>query len=344
MLLFIVLADAFTTIVLARRTQRTLRMTRYFYRLTWWAYATPGRRIRDGESREDYLSIYGPLSFLVLLGTWAVGAIAAFGLFQWSFGLVLDDAPASLADALFFSGTVLFTVGSNPAMNGGGRALMIVEAGLGFSSIALSVAYLPILYQSYSTRELRIALLDARAGSPPSAGELLARLGGNPGEIETQLAKWEEWTAEVMQHHLSYPMLAYFRSHHSNQSWVSALTAMMDTAAVVMIASRGDLQRQAQLTFAMGRHALADLARLFAGDPEPFPPERLPAADFERLRLRIESSQTPLSPELVTQGELAKWRKCYEPHAQALSIHFLMALPQWLPGEPPYDNWIMHGA
>jgi hypothetical protein len=91
---------------------------------------------------------------------------------------------------------------------------MAIEGGLGFTFLALVIGYLPVLYQSFANREVRISLLDARAGSPPSAGELLIRQGPDPDRLEQQFANWEEWAAELLESQLSYPVLAYFRSQH----------------------------------------------------------------------------------------------------------------------------------
>ena len=141
------------------------------------------------------------------------------------------------------------------------RALTVIEAGVGFGFLALVIGYLPVLYQGFSRREVNISLLDARAGSPPSAGELLVRHVGDTAGLETLLRDWERWAAELMESHLSYPVLLYFRSQHEHQSWLGALTAVLDASALVMVGVEGGPVRQAQLTFAMARHAVVDLAQ-----------------------------------------------------------------------------------
>jgi hypothetical protein len=338
-LLAIVLVDAFTTVVLARRAQRLFRVTQIFYELTWTPYAALARRIASGTRRENYLSIYGPLSLLMLFGCWAIGLLIGFGLLQWSVGVQLRGVQATIGQAIYFSATVLDTLGLAEPSNVVSRWIMVVEAALGLSFLALILSYLPVFYQSFSSRELPISLLDARAGSPPTAAELVLRQGPNPEKLEQQLAKWEEWSAELLQSQLSYPMLAYFRSQHTNQSWLAALTAIVDASALVIVCSEGDLKHQAELTFAIGRHTLVDLALVFRTKPVPLSHDRLPPETLSRLRSALERGQTPLRPERLSEGELHKLRGMYESYAHALGIYFLIALPHWIPSERRRDNW-----
>ena len=139
--------------------------------------------------------------------------------------------------------------------------------GLGF--LALIIGYLPALNQSFSRREVNISMLDERAGSPATASEMIRRnvVEGNIDELQRLLAEWEQWSAELLESHLSYPFLAYFRSHHENQSWLGALTTVLDTSALVSSIVEGGLQRQARMTFAIARHAVVDLAIVFGISP-----------------------------------------------------------------------------
>jgi len=338
-LLIIVLVDAFETVILARRAQRIFRITRYFYLLSWKPYSAIARLIASGRRREYYLSIYGPLSLILLLGFWAVGLIAGFGAVQWALRIRLNGNPLDLPTAIYFSATSFFTLGLGEPNNDASKYLMVVEAGLGFSFLGLVIGYLPVLYQSFSNRERRISLLDARAGSPPSAAELILRQGASPDRLEQQLADWEEWAAELLEGQLSYSMLAYFRSQHANQSWLAALTTIVDASALVIAGAEHDLKHQAELTFAMGRHALVDLATLFSTEPKDRQFERLTSVNFAQLMVVLKASPTALDPSLISEPALKHLRQMYEPYAYALGQHFLIALPPWFPGEKKRDNW-----
>src|SRR5499433_2644419 len=144
----------------------------------------------------------------------------------------------------------------------GRRRLVLLEAGIGFAFLALVIGYLPVLYQSFSRREVSITLLDARAGSPPSAEELLRGSWSDPEELTALLGEWERWSAEVLESHLSYPVLSYYRSQHDNQSWLTALTTILDASALLIAGIDQIGKQQALRTFKVARHAVVDLAQV----------------------------------------------------------------------------------
>src|SRR4051812_19409200 len=180
LLLFgIVLGDAFETIVLPRRVQRRVRLARMFYGTTWQAWASIARRIRKPSRHDNFLSYYGPLSLLLLLGVWAVILVMSFAMMHWGFGTHPEgpEGQATFGGVIYMSGNTLFTLGMGDVRSEStlGRVLTIAEAGTGIAFLALVIGYLPVIYQAFSRREANISLLDARAGSPPSASELLRR-------------------------------------------------------------------------------------------------------------------------------------------------------------------------
>src|SRR2546429_42823 len=247
----VIMWDAFEAIVLPRRVTRRLRPARMFYRMTWRVWSAVPRRMRPVGRRETFLSFYGPLSLLVLLAAWAASLITAFAMVQAGIGTRLNvEGDAAFLDHLYLSGETFFTLGLGDVtpMSRAGRAITVIEAGVGFGFLALVIGYLPVLYQSFSRRELNITLLDARAGSPPSAEELLRGFGADHEELTVLLAEWERWAAEVLESHLSYPVLSYYRSQHDNQSWLAALTTVLDASVLVMVGIEGACGRQAGLT------------------------------------------------------------------------------------------------
>src|SRR5262249_13130303 len=155
--------------------------------------------------------------------------------------------------------------------------------------LAVIIGYLPVLYQAFSRRERTISLLDARAGSPPSAAEFLLRLArsNKMSAVDRSLEEWEEWAAELLESHLSFPVLSYYRSQHDNQSWVAALTTILDTCTLLIVTVKDQDAYQAQLTFAMARHAAVDLALVFKVIPQPPQPDRLPLERAELLREQL---------------------------------------------------------
>lgn len=341
-LLALVLVDAFNTLVLARRTEHVFRITRLYYWLTWSPFAAVGRRIQSPRGREGFLSVYGPLSLLMLFALWAAGLLVAFGLLQWAFGMRPGSLAGTLANDIYLSASTLFTLSTGDPVNPASKAIAVLEGGLGLAFLGLVIGYLPVLYQSFSKRELAISLLDARAGSPPSAGALLQFAPIGAEKLEHQLALWEQWAAQVLENQLSFPMLAYFRSQHSNQSWLTALVAIVDCAAVVNLCSKDDLQRQAGLTLAMGRHVLTDMAVIFGLEQESGQgarEERMEEGGVRTLRKIVGSRPELFDARLLSLTGLRRRRKLYEGQAIALSNYLLMSLPAWIADPASLDNW-----
>lgn len=343
LLILALLLDAFETIVLPRRVTRRIRLARGFYRVTWIPFAAIARRISSQRRRESYLGFFGPLSLIMLLVVWAVGLVAGFGALHWSLGsrLNVSEGQANFGSYLYFSGTTFFTLGYGDVTAAGtlGRVLAIVEAGVGFGFLALVIGYLPVIYQAFSRREASITLLDARAGSPPSAAELLRRHGQNIAELDRLLYDWEHWAAELMESHLSYPVLCYYRSQHNNQSWLTALTAVLDASALVMIGVDGASKRQAQLTFAMARHAVVDLAQIFNTPPREVTLDRLSKDELNRLRSLLSAAGVKLTIDDDADGKLSDLRRMYEPYVKSLADYLLVPLPVWAPAAEAFDNW-----
>jgi len=338
LVVIIILWDAFEALVLPRRVTRRLRPTRFFYATTWQLWKLGARPIRGGR-RETYLSYYAPLSLLLLLNLWAFTLVLGFASLQWSVGLALktpDHAP-TIWDALYMSGSTFFTLGIGDIVptTGLSRTLTVVEAGVGFMFLAVMVGYLPVLNQAFSRREVSIVLLDARAGSPPTAAELLRRHAEDPGGLVVLLHEWERWAADFLESHLSYPVLSYFRSQHDNQSWLAALTTILDASALVSVTMHGEAQRQARLTFAMARHAVVDVAQVLRRPPRRDAPDRLPPV-AARVLEQIAVTNGALAG--ATLNQLALLRAMYEPYVVPLSEHLLMSLPAWA-GESGSDNW-----
>ena len=335
--------DAFEVIILPRRVTHRFRFARFFYRLTWQLGSVFAEWITGDKRRESYLSIFGPLSLLLLLGVWATGIIAGFAMLQWGLQdrLNVGQSVASFLTYLYMSGTTFFTLGLGDVIPWGrvGRTLVVLEAGLGFAFLGGVISYLPMIYQTFSRREVSISLLDARAGSPPSAGELLRRNGEDMSELRRLLVDWERWSAEVLESHLSYPFLVYFRSQHTNQSWLAYLTTILDACSLVMTGINGGPKRQAHLTFAKARHAVVELSQIFIVSPPALAPDRLPSSSLSVLGKMLAETGVTLRDDLATEQTLRELRRMYEPNIQALSKYLLISLPPWFRISETPDSW-----
>jgi hypothetical protein len=344
-LIVVILWDGFETIILPRRVTRRVRLTRLFYRGTWIPWSAVARWMKPGKRRETFLGIYGPLSLLLLFLMWAVGLIFGFALLHWAAGsaeVTFRESSTFWTD-LYMSGTTFFTLGLGDVTphTRAGRFITVLESGTGFGFLAVVISYLPVLYGAFSRREVNISLLDARAGSPPTAAELVRRhvCSQNLEALGQFLRDWEVWSSELMESHLSFPVLCYYRSQHDNQSWLAALTAVLDTCALLKSCAEGALQWQAQLTFAISRHALVDLAQVLHIPPKQPVTERLSEDDLEQLRGLLSSACVPVCSKATAEQKLRDLRSTYEPYVNALSERLLMPYPALKVAAGRADNW-----
>jgi hypothetical protein len=257
----------------------------------------------------------------------------------------LGNEPINFGILLYHSGETFFTLGYGDItpVSPIARALAVIESGMGFAFLGVVVGYLPVVYNSFYTRELEIALLDSRAGSPPTAAELLSRLGccPDPKVLDGIFRDWERWSADLLSSHISYPVLCFFRSQHSNQSWLAALTTMLDVTSLALAGIDGIPKEQAKLTFAMARHAAVDLTQLVNARYNAHAPDRLSPEGLAALRGLLASSGMTLRQDEQADQKLQKLRSLYEPYCEALGQRLLLAVPPVMrpETEKKKDNW-----
>ena len=340
LLIVLFLAEAFEAMVLPRQITRPFRLTRLYYHMSWWAWGAFADCLLAGRRRDTFLSVFGPLSLLALFALWAAGLMLGFALVHFPF----TSADAGFADALYFSGVTFTTLGYGDITPSGGaaRLVAVLEAATGLGFFAVVIGYLPTLYQAFGRRETLISLLDARAGSPPAAGRLLLRLpptGGDDAVLHGILVEAERWSAELLESHLSFPVLVYYRSQHDNQSWLAGLTCLLDSSALLLTVVEGADMRQARLTFAMARHAMVDLALVLRQAPQPPAQDRLPESRLRDLCAALRKEGVKVRDDETAFAHLAKLRGLYEPFAVGMGAHFRLAVPGVWPEEERPDNW-----
>lgn len=357
--------DAFETMLLPRRVSRRLRLSSMFLEGLWLAWTFVGRRLR-GRNAENYLSVYALIALLMLFALWV--SIVALGYALIDLGLGHAYSPhigvSGFGADIYVSGTTIFTLGLGDIVpiTGWARVVTVFEAGTGLTFLALVISYLPVLYQSFSRRELEIALLDEWAGTPPTGVELLrraARDGALPELVEF-FHGWEHWAADILESHVSFPILGYFRSQHDNQSWLAAMTAILDAAALVIVGVPGIPVAAARRAFAMNRHAAVDLSQVLGAAPQlgphsphgdrPHGDDAATAGDgpssdgrtgvtLRDLRTLLRSAGIGMEIHAVSESRFAGLRRAYEPYVAALSVRLMMPLPPLLPSDAPSDNW-----
>src|SRR5438874_3447328 len=325
-LIALMLSEFFVTFMLPRRVRRDPRIARGLIRLFWRPWRKVAHRLST-SSEDTFLGLFGPLALLSQLLVWTVGLIIGFALLEWAavgggFGHGL----------LFSSGLFLSAEGASGSTIV--HVIALFEAAIAIGVLFIVIGYLPAVYGSCSRREIAVSRLATRAGSPRAAGAILQR-GGRRERwlgLEQELRAWEEWAAELMETHLSYPILGFYRSQHVSQNWLAALTAMVDVAAFVKATAPEGKVRAADVTFGIGRHAFADLAlqfRLERGAVQ----ERLTADEFDQLYSIVEAATDDSVGRETAHRRLAELREQYEPNAEALARFLALDLPRWLPAE-----------
>ena len=349
-ILGVVLLDAFETVVLPRRVTRHFKLTAWFYRRTWIPWRNLAGRIKNFSRQQSFLGYFGPLSLIMLMVFWAASLIFGFALLQYGIGEheQLSHEPITFGRLIYHSGETFFTLGygdivpTSPAA----RALSVVESGMGFAFLGVVIGYLPVVYGSFSRREIQISMLDARAGSPPTASELLVRLAGSSDDpainqtvLDEVLRDWERWSGELLESHISYPVLSFFRSQHSNTSWLGTLQTMLDVTSLLITGIDGIHPGQARVTFAIARHASVDLAQVVNARYDPLAAERLTDAGFDTLRDTLAAAGLKLRSTEEARQKLAKLRSMYEPYLHSMARNLMVALPPWQHPVKARDNW-----
>lgn len=329
-LLGVVLWDIFQTIVVPRPTPGRVRLGRYVIPPAWRIWRWLGTRARTATRRDWFLGQFAPGAAVMLLALWIAVIVVAYGLMLYALRAEIVPAPTSLLEAIYFAGTSALTIGYGDVVATGGasRIIVLVSAATGLGVVALVITFLFSLFGSYQRREIQVVTLSARAKSPPSAVALLetyARLD-LVDELPVLLRDWELWSAEVLDSHVAYPLLAYFRSSHDDISWISTLGAVLDTAALV-ITTLGDVPRgQAEITLRLGSHLVEDIANYLGqeGAPTAFDP-----ADFATAYARLEAGGYALEPRERASRAFERVRGTYAPRLQALAAYLATPAPDW---------------
>ncbi|HSC49041.1 MAG TPA: hypothetical protein VLD16_02165 [Gaiellaceae bacterium] len=323
-LIFLMLSEFFVSFMLPRRVKRDPRIARGLNRLLWRPWRAVARRFQPATA-DTLLGFFGPLALIVQLLVWAIGLVIGYGLLEWAV------AGGSFNDRFLSSSGLFLSAGSSGGSTGL-RIVQLLEGATGVGVLFIVIGYMPSVYSAFSRRETAVSQLATRGGSPPAAGTLLHRAAGRErwSELERDLQSWEAWAAELMETHLSYPLLGFYRSQHVGQNWLAALTAMVDVAAFVKATAPDADVDGADITYRIGRHALADLAHQFSLAPEPV--DRLSDAEFDDLFAILERSTVANVDRETARRHLDHLRAEYEPNAQALAAYLALELPPWFRG------------
>ncbi len=325
--------DLFETVVVPRPTPGYFRIGRYLIRYSWRGL----RAIRDGRpgrSHERVLGLFAPAATVALLAAWLITLIVGYGLLLYALRDELRPVPPDLGSSLYFAATSVLTLGFGDivAVDTPARLIVTTAAISGLGVVALVVTFLFSLYGSYQRREIQVVALQAAAGAPPSAVALLETYAqlGLVERLPELFREWEHWAAEVLDSHVAYPLLGYFRSSHDDLSWISALGTMLDTASLVLTTIDGPPRGEAKLFKRVGTHLVEDISNLGfrAGAPT-----NLARSDFDAACTRLEGAGYTLEPRDRAWPTFESARATYAPRLEAMASYWATPATSWL-GDP----------
>jgi hypothetical protein len=332
-----VLWDSFATVVLPRTVSPMRRPSGWFNRSSWWLWAAIGRRITETRLQLSFLSVYGPLSVIGLLVLWAGLMMVAFAMIYQGLGAHFNapSGPLGFGSLLYMSGSTFLTLGLGDVTSPEplGRFFMITEAASGFVFLGLMIGYMPLLDQAYSSRETGNQLIYSRAGRPPSGTKFLLRYAdASRSEIlRGTLREAEHWMAEILQSHLSHPVLCFYRAHQSGQSWLVSLTVILDGCALLIAGGDGPAAAQARITYRIGLRLVQDLSSALGLDVEATADSRLSEADLPGILATLDSSGLRLNLPETASGAVVRLVRRYDIYVAALSKWLVIPLPSWNP-------------
>ncbi len=333
LLLVLVFWDVFETVVVPRPTPGWFRIGRYIVRSSWRAL----RALRDGRPERSYDRIFGlfaPAITVILLATWLLGLIVGYGLILFALRDELQPVPPDLGSALYFAASSVLTLGYGDIVAVGmpARIAVVTAAAGGLGTVALVVTFLFSLYGSYQRREVQVVALQAAAGAPPSAVTLLETYAQLDlvGRLPDLFLDWQRWAVEVLDSHVAYPLLSFFRSSHDNLSWISALGTILDAAALVLTTVCDVPRGEAKLAKRVGTHLVEDIynAGFRSGKPG-----RLARSDFDAACARLEEAGYVLEARDIAWPKFEAARATYAERLEAMAAYLATPATSWL-GDP----------
>lgn len=338
-LLGVALWDIFQTIVVPRPTPGRLRLARYVLPPAWRVWRAIGTR--GGKTSDWFLGLFAPGASILLFAMWLAVIILADGLMLYALRAEVTPPPAGLLDALYFAGTSVLTLGFGEIVANGAvsRVIVLVAAATGLGVVALVITFIFSLFASYQRREVLVVTLSARAKAPPSAETLLetyARLDMT-GDLPVLFRDWEHWSAEVLDSHVAYPLLGYFRSSHDNISWISSLGAVLDASALVVTTIDGLPRGQAEMLLRVGAHLVEDISSYIGQAGDGVPVDR---ADFAAVHERLARAGYTLEPVDRAWRAFERVRRTYAGRLDALARYWATPAPSWAGHRAPSGSAI----
>jgi len=328
------LSDVFQSVIVPRAVGRRLRLSSYFWKTMWWLWPRLAWKLypNDEEHREDLLALFAPATLILMLAFWILLLIFAYGGLFWAMREQMRPSLHTYWAAVYYAGASFTTIGYGDivARTGLARAVSLCAGASGLGVVSITTAYLFALFGTFQTREQFVVMVGARAGSPPSGVGMVAIAGfaDNRDDLASTLRDGQRWIASVIESHLAYPALAYFRSSHDYESWIGTLGTLLD-ASVLLTTTVRDATGEARITYTLGRHAAHDLAKYFLQENA----ENTPGVDrseFDRACERLIDAGFTLHDRDQAWERFSKLRSTYAHDLNALARAFQIPPLQWV--------------
>jgi hypothetical protein len=316
LIVLITVYDVFQSVVMPRPAVGLVRLSFTLIRGGWRLWRKIAERPKKLQMRESALAAFAPMMLVALLVYWGFSLILGFALVSSGLHAGLQPQPDSFGTTLYYStGQMLsFSVAGIEATGVATRVFAAVEAASGFGLFALVISLLFSLFSSFQRRETAVVALDALAGAPPSGVQLLETCAKDsmPEQLVATFDEWRLWTVDVIESHLSYPLLFYFRSSHDNEAWANSFGAVMDAATLVLTTVEGGPVGQARLMHKVGAHFIADMREHFRYEGEPVAGVEREEFDeacarLERVGYRLRNRDTAWEEFSLQRSKYGAW-------------------------------------
>lgn len=335
-LIAITFGDVFQSVIVPRAVGRRFRPSFYTARALWWTWPRLGRLMWSSSpyKYEDFLAAFAPFYLVTNLVLWSSLLLIGYGAIFYALRSQMHPELHTFGEAVYFAGTSFFTIGFGDFVGGTGitRMFSIFAGASGFSIVAIATAYLFAIFGAFQTREQFVVSIAARAGSPPSGVALLA-IAGRAGiirDLPSLMRNGENWCASLMETHLAYPVLAYFRSSHDSQSWVGTLGTLLDGAVLLITTIESDVG-EARILYNIGQHAARDLAVYFrAHDVDFAGGPGISREQFSKACGELASAGLRVREENTAWEHFVSMRSTYAGNLNALAGFFQIPPLQWI--------------
>jgi len=321
--------DLFHSVVLPRPSINRFVLVRFLFRGLWGLWRWIGGRIRTPATRESWLAVFGPAGVILIFVLWAVAFLLGYALVLDGFRSQIRPPLAGIGDSLYFSATTIVPLSYGDFVPEGWapRLTIIFESATGVGIAALVITLLFSLYQSFQEREELVVTLDALAGAPPSGLQILERAAADRGlrpELVKTFDDWRKWSAAVLESHLAYPILVYFRSSHDNEAWLNSFGAVMDAATLTYTTLDEDEVGSAKLMLTVGDHLVEDLAWYlrYARSTDP----HVDREEFDEAYARLKAAGFKCRPVEQAWSDFSRFRAKYA--AQLSQMAHFLAIPE----------------